>query len=152
MSPLNKCSAVSSTGRIDSLMVTWYTNYLGLTLWSELGILKGWLAVITSDVFAFVPLAVLQCDQEAGTGLAIRSESLSPTRRKVYLDLTFKISNLTNLHFQMKKKSAYQKHPGQKSGYQVTWEGTHFSGAVKTWCKVFHHSLFSVSVNLVALK
>lgn len=104
MSPLNKCSAVSSKGRIDSLMVTWYTDYLGLTLWSELGILKGWLPVITSDVFAFVPLAVLQCDQQAGTGLAIRSESLSPTRRKGYLDLTFKISNLTNLHFQMKKK------------------------------------------------
>lgn len=153
MSPLNECSAVSSTGRIDSLMVTWYTDFLGFTAWSELDILKGWLSVTLSEVFAFVSLAVLQCGQKAGTGLSIHSESLSPTQRKLYLDLILKFSNLTNQHFQIKeKKIVYQKHLGQKSGYQVTWEGTYFSGAVKTWHKVFHLNLFSVSVNLVALK
>lgn len=42
------------------------------------------------------------------------------------------------------EKSVYQKHLGQESGHQVTWEGTHFSGAVKTWQK---SSQFILSVS-----
>lgn len=72
MSPLNECSAVSSTGRSHSLIVTWYTDFLGFTAWSELGVLKGCFSVIISEVFAFVSLAVLQCDQQAGTGHSFR--------------------------------------------------------------------------------
>lgn len=84
--------------------VTWYTEYPGFMGKSQLDVLRGWFSVIIGEIFAFVSLAVLQCDQEAGTGLAIHSESLSPTQRKVYLDLTLKFSNLTNQHFKWRGK------------------------------------------------
>lgn len=151
-------SRTISTGRIeeDRLMVTWYTDDLGLTPWSELGRLKAWVSVIANEVFDhFCAIG------SAGTWWRDRDWSHHSVRNFIsnaaksvagtYIG-KFWIWQTSIVKWKKKKVSIKSI---LASNLVIRWLGkvdTFLKSFEEITYKVFQPGLFLMSMNLVALK
>lgn len=109
-------SRTISTGRIEEerLMVTWYTDGLGLTSWSKLGRSKSWVSVTESEVpdyFCAIGSAGTWWGYKDWSHHSVRNFFPNPAKSiaDTYIG-KFQIWQ-TGI-FKWKKKKFYQKQPG----------------------------------------